>query len=94
MDGPWTNALISTVATQTLEESQEMRRARGVEITRPFPNIIKVSHAVGWLLVVVGISEVIVGCILFKGGLMSSFSLGFVFSAPSFEVLLYDIRGI
>lgn len=42
-------------------------RANGVELTRPYPKVVKATHGIGWLMSVVGIAQVIVGALLFAG---------------------------
>lgn len=41
--------------------------AYGMEVTRPYPIIVKASHGLGWLLVAAGVAEVVVGSLLFRG---------------------------
>lgn len=42
-------------------------RANGVELTRPYPKVVRVSHGIGWLMSIVGVAQVIVGSLLFAG---------------------------
>lgn len=50
-----------------MEDDVYASRATGVELTRPYPKVVKVSHGIGWLMGAVGIAQVIVGSLLFAG---------------------------
>jgi len=51
------------------EDDIETRRASGISLTRPFPRVVKASHALGWVLIAAGLAEVVVGSLLFKGNI-------------------------
>lgn len=55
-------------AMQPVEDDAQTRRNSGVEVTRPFPRVVKASHALGWLLIAVGLAEIVIGSLIFKGG--------------------------
>ena len=50
-----------------MEDDVYTSRANGVELTRPYPKVVKATHGIGWLMSVVGIAQVIVGALLFAG---------------------------
>eukprot|EP00903_Cladosiphon_okamuranus_P008497 g8164.t1 len=57
---------INVDTRQPVEDDEHTRRTSGIALTRPFPRVVKASHALGWILIAVGLAEVVVGSLVFK----------------------------
>lgn len=43
------------------------RRSIGVDVSRPFPVAVRAANFVGWILIFVGMMEIIIGAVTFNG---------------------------
>lgn len=60
------------VIMQPVEDDEQTRRSSGIALTRPFPRVVKASHVLGWLLIAVGLAEIVVGSLVFNGEVCST----------------------